>query len=306
MSTSFIIPARAENQEFGGQTTLWHTVVDLLAHATGEFEILVGLDGPPFQLLPADSRLRVLIYDQPIGARAMLNALAAAAQGDYLLKADAHCAFGTGINEILARACGPQTIVVPRFYHIDLERWTMKRRQNVDYFFLTCPWTHPKYFQMMSAMWVQRTHDCPEPLVDELMTFQGSCWFMSKAYWQQLGGVAPDAVYGPYAEHQELTLKCWLGGGQVLIHKGAWYAHQQRTNSHGRGAWRALTEFHHSHINVARQFCLNRWPERVRDFGWLVEKFWPLPTAATNTIDGPYFWPEDWRSVLCQGDPRER
>jgi hypothetical protein len=39
----------------------------------------------------------------------------------------------------------------------------------------------------------------------------------------------------------------------------------------------------------------NKWKERVHDFGWLVEKFWPLPTVETKMRGEKYVWPENWK-----------
>ena len=90
---SVIIPSR--NEQFMPQT-----VEDILAKATGDIEVIVILDGYwPDPILPDHQNLILVHHGKPKGMRASINAGAAVATGDYLMKCDAHCMFGEGFDE---------------------------------------------------------------------------------------------------------------------------------------------------------------------------------------------------------------
>ena len=70
----------------------------------------------------------------------------------------------------------------------------------------------------------------------QLMTFQGSCWFMRKAYFEQIGGL-DELHYGKMGkEAQEISLKAWLSGGRVILNRNAWYGHWDKD----RGLYRDM------------------------------------------------------------------
>src|SRR6188474_984173 len=118
-----IIPARNERY-------LRQTVVDLLAKAAGDLEILVMLEGPPWPdpPLPDDPRVRVLFHVEPIGMRPSIMEGAAAATGEYLLKIDAHCIVAEAFDAALKADCDVDWLVVPTRHSIHPDTWTVKRR----------------------------------------------------------------------------------------------------------------------------------------------------------------------------------
>jgi len=78
---------------------------------------------------------------------------------------------------------------------------------------------------MQSCPWISRTDERMDIPIDDLMCFQGSMWFMSRKHWDWLGGLATDMTF---AEHHEISMKTWLGGGRVVINKNIWYAHREK------------------------------------------------------------------------------
>lgn len=289
--TSIIIPARNEN-------LIQRMVKDVYDKALGEIEVIVTFDGPPYYSLPNYPNLSIIYNKESLGMRECMNIMAQKATGKYLLKADAHCTFGIGFDETLKKDCDYDWIVVPRLYSLDYEEFKPYYDTFVDYYYLSCPWTHPKFFQMQSCFWDTKTAIPNDNKIDEIMTFQGSFWFMHVDYWRNfLHGVAPSSVFGPYAEHQEMGLKAWLSGGKCVVNKNIWYAHEHRSNKR-RGWHRAISEFHHSHISVAHYFVENHFPNKIHNFDWLIEKFWPLPTKETITRGEVYYWPTDWRKFI--------
>jgi hypothetical protein len=66
----------------------------------------------------------------------------------------------------------------------------------------------------------QRERTSPEYDIDDLMTMQGSCWFMTKNHFEVFLGGLNENDFGNIAqEAQEISNKTWLGGGRVVINK---------------------------------------------------------------------------------------
>ncbi len=130
-------------------------------------------------------------------------------------------------------------------------------------------------------------------LIDDLMTFQGSCYFMSRKWWDKLGEL-DSIAYGPFTqEAQEISNKTWLGGGRVVVNKKTWYAHWHKgKNGKGYGFSNRQYEKHMEGTEQGRLFCIDywindKWPNKVHNWEWLINKFSPLPT-----------WPNNWKEKL--------
>src|SRR3990167_3364197 len=89
---SILIPSR--NEEF-----LPNTVEDILKNKRGKTQIIIGLDGywPSEGIVDHDD---VVIYHvhEPLGQRAMTNALCRLSNAKYVMKIDAHCAVDEGFD----------------------------------------------------------------------------------------------------------------------------------------------------------------------------------------------------------------
>lgn len=291
--TSIIIPAR--NEQY-----MSRTVDEVFAKATGEFEVIVVLDGVTTWPLPR-KRPNLVIINKPEseGMRPAINSAAKVATGKYLMKLDAHCAVGEGFDEVLQEECEDNWIVIPRRYTLDADTWKPQQKPGkshmpIDYHYLTCPWTHPKYFVMRDLPWTSRTKARINIPVDETMTFQGPCWFLSaNNFHNRLHGMQTE-IYGNFcAESQEFSFKTWLGGGRVIVNKNTWYAHLG--NFPGRPHYVSTKEQAWGWGNSARYWTENKWEARIHDFDWLIERFWPLPMKDTLHRGERYPWPENWR-----------
>ncbi len=285
---SILIPSR--NERF-----LSETVADLQRHATGDYEIVVVLDGYwPSPMLPDHPRLKVIHFGGVRGMRAAINAAASVATGAYLMKCDAHCSFQEGFDEVLAGECDQDWIVIPRRDRLDAEAWGLQEtgKPPIDYHYLSCPITNEEGYSMHGADWRERTRARSDPAydLDETMSFQGSCWFMARRHWDRLGGMGGgippgEEGYGTFTqEPQEIGNKTWLSGGRVMVNKRTTYLHLHKGKQYGRGYSQDRAEVKAGHLWSARYWMHNQWPERVHDLEWLVDRFWPVPT-----------WPEDWR-----------
>lgn len=278
MKVSVIVPSR--NERFLGRT-----LQDVLGQARGDIEVICCLDGywPAPEDLPDDPRLVFLHRGKAVGMRDNINAAAAMATGDYLMKLDAHCALGEGYDVVLAGDCNADEVVVPRRYALDPERWawdeSQPRKYPVDAHYLSNPIERPEdpTCGLHGTIWTARRDERREVLVDEEMSSQGSCWFMRRDHFQRIGPM-DTRLYGPFvSEFQELGLKTWLGGGAVMVQKKTWYAHLYKGRKWGRGYALGPSQF--SQGPAVTDFWMNnRWAERVHDLEWLIERFWPVPS----------------------------
>jgi glycosyltransferase involved in cell wall biosynthesis len=281
---SIIIPSRNERY-------LQPTLDDLLEKAVGEIEIIPVIEGPShFPTWPSrpDARVRPIQHAEALGMRPAINVAALEARGKYLMKCDAHCIFAPGYDVALKAACEDDWLAVPTRHSIDPETWTVKPR-NFNYHYMTFPYDMSMYGYGLHA----KTHDWYENKrvnaaragveIDDLMTFQGSCWFMHRAHFMRVLHPLDHANFYFYQEAQEVGLKTWLSGGRCVINKRTWYAHLHKGSSTGRGFYLSLRRKRMSEAYGADYFMADRWEGRRRDFRWYVEKFWPIPE-----------WPADW------------
>lgn len=279
-----IVPSR--NEKF-----LHQTVRDVLGQARGDVECIVALDGywtrPDQEHLPTDPRLHLLHRGDAVGMRDNINAAAAIATGKYLMKLDAHCKLAEGYDLALASACDSDSIVVPRRYALDPERWAFDEsnpKYPIDYHYLSYPFENPDdpHCGLHGTAWGRRREERKARTIDEEMSSQGSCWFMTKDHFDRRIGTMDTKLYGPFvSEFQELGLKTWLGGGIVRVHKGTWYAHLYKGRKHGRGYALGPNQFGQADA-VVNHWMSDAWPGATRSLRWLVERFWPVPG-----------WPED-------------
>ena len=282
---SIIIPARAESPE-----NLGRTIQSVYENATGEFEVLVGVDGPPHYSLPDYPNLKVIRFPALVGIKTNINALAAMATGKYIYKSDAHCRFSKGFDEILQEGMQESWIVTPRFKIIK-DDWSIQMRSGeeefYDYFYLCCPFTDPKGFRFKAGgHWAERTKErLGGPEIDETPQIHGSGWFISKDRYFELGGFPNVDPYGHSQEPIWLALKNWLAGGQVMVNKNCWYAHLHQQGNK-RGYHMDKDQENRSYKIAVDYWMGNKWHERKYDIDWFIKKFSPMPT-----------WPDNWENL---------
>jgi glycosyltransferase involved in cell wall biosynthesis len=136
---SIVIPSRNEIHKTNtGETVLQRMVRDIYEKATGEFEVIVAFDGPPYQQLPDYSNLTLMKLPQR-GLKPSVNNAVRIATGKYICKFDSHCAVSEGFDEVLKADMEDNWIVMPRFYVLDAEEWKWQDERFYDYFFLHWP-----------------------------------------------------------------------------------------------------------------------------------------------------------------------
>jgi len=286
---SILIPARGEKEE-----NLYRTLESIYENATGEYEVIVGFDGPyNYVYWRYYPNLKVIEFPDVVGIKTNINAMAAMATGKYLYKSDAHCRFGKGFDEILQADMQDDWIVMPRFKIIK-DDWSIQMRDGqeefYDYFHLCCPFTDPKGFRFKAGgHWKSRTNERLDTLIDETPQIHGSGWFMTKDRYFELGGFPNIDPYGHAQEPIWLALKNWLAGGKCMVNKNTWYAHLHQQGNK-RGYHMDKAQENKSYDIAARYFVGDKWddtwPEKKMTFEQFVDKFMPMPT-----------WPDNWKEL---------
>lgn len=283
---SVLIPSR--NEIF-----LHKTIQDILANARGDIEIIAVLDGwwPIDSQIIKDLRVIYLHKGTPQGMRAGINSAAAIAKGEYLMKCDAHCMFAPGFDKALEADCADNWVVIPRRKRLDAQNWAIMNvgKPDIDYHYLCFPSPDKEHDAGMHGVdWPQRTRERMDPKydIDDTMSFQGSCWFMTRKWFTDFIGGLNEEFYGSFAqEPTEVGLKTWLGGGRIVVNKKTWYAHLHKGPKFGRMYPLTMKEekdiIKHHNLS-ARHWMRGDEPGMIHKIDWLVEKFWPVPT-----------WPED-------------
>ena len=290
---SIIIPSRNEVYKTNeGINVLKRTVQDIYEKATGDFEVIVGFDGPPYLNLPKYNNLRVVKMPDVVGIKTLINILAILSKGKYLFKSDAHCMFAPGFDEVLQADMQDNWVVTPRFYVLNGKEWKWQDERHYDYFYLCCPFTDPRGFRFKAGgHWPERTKERendPKYDIDETMQIHGSGWFVDRDFFlNKIGGFWTKDPFGHAQEPPYLGLKTWLGpwGGKVIVNKKTWYAHLHQ-DSRRKGFQLGHANEESTYKLYATYWMGNYWEERVHNLSLLIEKFWPIPT-----------WPENWKEI---------
>lgn len=279
---------------------LQQTIDDILKNAESDIEIIVILDGwwpnPPLR----DDK-RVIVVHQAtqhnnLGMRESINRAVALSQGRYLMKTDEHCMFDKGFDKKLIADCEDNWVVIPRRYRLDPDEWKIIEdgRKPVDYMYIAYPYERPndKTCGLHGSEDKQRAREREKILIDDTMSWQGSCYFMSRKHWDKTIVELDSENYGAFTqEAQEIGNKTWLTGGRLVVNKKTWYAHMHKGKlGKGYGFSNAQYQEHMKGTEKGRLYCINYWmnaKDYKYDFEWLLKKFWPVPT-----------WPENWKEQI--------
>jgi glycosyltransferase involved in cell wall biosynthesis len=285
---SVLIPNR--NSQF---TT--KTIQDILEKAVTNIEIIVNVDENWPDPLVEDKKVTYIHPGVSRGMRWGINAAASLAQGRYIMKTDDHCMFAPGFDKTLIENHAEDNWVqIPRRYSLDAENWTINTsRPHRDYMYLCYPQKgKPHDDGMHGVEWWERQRERTDPKydIDDTMSMQGSCYFMTKNHFDNFLHGLSEVGYGTFSqESQEIGNKTWLGGGAMKVNKKTWYAHLHKGKTYGRmyHVDRNLNKDMLDGINwSAEHWMNNREPGMIHTLEWLIEKFWPVPT-----------WPEDWKEA---------
>ncbi len=256
---SIIIPAFREPY-------IQNTVDDICAKAKGDIEIIVILDGYwPNPILKSNPKLIIIHRSRREGMRKGINSGARIAKGKYLLKCDGHVSFDEGFDLKFIESCKPEWTVVPARYTLNVKTWA-RESKKIDFQYI-------EKGTLKGRSWPEYEKRVNGENVSDLMTSQGSCWFMHKDWFDKIG-CEDEVNYGMMGrEAQEMCLKTWLNGGRYVLTQNTWYAHWDKPSEH---VVMKQSEKDKS-IAYAVDFWMNKWKGKY-DVRWLVDKFKPVPS----------------------------
>ena len=268
---SIIIPSRSEKY-------LNRTIKDIQAKAKGDIEIIVVLDGQDEKRLEG---VKYIYHPKPIGMKYAINSGVKIATGEYLMKIDAHCIVSPGFDAQLLKDHQPNWIQIPRRYFLNEEIWEPDFNQFIDYEY----WIWPKHYKPVSLhgfKWHERTAQRADIMIDDILTFQGSFWFMTRAWWDKCDFMLDEGYNELHAQEAVyLGNTTWMNEGRVVVNKNAWYCHL-----YGKRGYR----IDHSNRDKCYIYSYKHWvTDNKEGFIKLIERFWPLPN-----------WPDNWKERLWQ------
>jgi glycosyltransferase involved in cell wall biosynthesis len=281
---SVIIPNR--NSPYTTQT-----IEDVLKNAGCEVEVIVNVDENWPDTLVEDSRVIYTHPPKPVGLRQAINTGVKLARGKYILKCDDHVAFGENFGRILIDSHQDNWVQIPRRYALDVENWKIEERTDnkypIDQMYLDFPLVGKKHdWGTHGVPWQQRRDETKEHDLVETMSMQGSCYFMTKDWFNNHLNGLHEEMYGQFAqESQEIGFKTWLGGGKVVKNRKTWYAHLHKGKRYGR-MYRMPGGTVEASNASAYYWMENKWKDRKHDMKWLIDRFWPIPS-----------WPDNWEDV---------
>lgn len=270
---SIIIPARNEKY-------LDKTVKDILAKAKGEVEVIVVLDGADANRLEG---VKYIYHPEAIGMKYSINEAVAISSGEYLMKLDAHCIVAPGFDLQLITDHQPNWIQIPRRHPVLEDAWLPNLESWIDYEYWIWPPRYPNT-SLHGFRWPQRGEERKDILIDDTLTFQGSCWFMTKDWWNKMDFMNDEGYNQLHAQEAAyIGTATWMAGGRVVVNKKTWYAHLFKSKQAGRGY-----HMDEPKRRACYKYSYKKWvTDNKEGFIKLIEKFWPLPN-----------WPDDWKDQL--------
>jgi hypothetical protein len=179
------------------------------------------------------------------------------------------------------------------------EEWRQRRKRHVDYLHLSYPEDQGKWggVTLANKWWREKNYDkgLMKKPIDDLMGFQGSCYFMHRKYFHELD-LLDDINYGGSGKEAiEVSLKCWLSGGRVIRNKKTWYAHLHKGRKYSRGFTRSRGHMFKSAKQINKWFLFGKaYDKQKHELKWLIDKFDPPGWEGCNWND------EGWKRSLIK------
>lgn len=282
---SVIIPSKTEK-------FLDNTILDVLKNSRANTEVIAVLDGYDTPRIN-DPRVSYIVLDktnQP-QKRQGVNLAVKVAKGKYIMALDAHCMVAEGFDRVLIDNHQPNWIQIPRRNRLDANNWCLQPQGHgkvpIDYEYLM--WKHflVKGAGLASFRWEERSRERTGILIDDILTFQASCWFMEKEWFNRMGFMKVEGYTGWGQEGEELSFETWKNGGRVVINKKTWYAHLHKGGTYGR-----MYKLLKKPVKDSNAYAYKHWIFDNKEFFIkLIDRFMPIPN-----------WPLDWKDQVYNKD----
>jgi hypothetical protein len=283
MSASLAIAIPSKNERF-----LDNTIRDILEKAQGEvviYPILDGYDAPRIK----DPRVRYMVLPKTSYSkkRQAINEVVKLSRSDYVMSVDAHCMFDKGFDVKLIESMRPDWVMVPRRHRLDAENWCLQdqcdSRPAIDYEYIIW-YSLVRDRSIHGFKWDERTLARIDKPIDDILTFQGSCWIMARDWFQRCGFM--DLAYKGWGqEAEEVSFTTWQQGGRVVVNKNTWYAHLHKGPKYGRMYHLSREECRQSYRHSFKTWVVDNTEFLIG----LIKRFAPLPN-----------WPLDWERRIWE------
>lgn len=309
---SILIPSR--NEMF-----LARTIEDILSNIEADTEIIALLDGQWAEpAIPQHERVNIIYVAESVGQRAGTNLACQLAQGKYVMKVDAHCAFDKGFDRKMIEAfkeVGDDVTMVPVMKNLHAFSWNCRKCNWKKYQGPTPPkcercgsdqirrkmiWQPKPHVNSTSYSFDSEPHfqyfedwkhreqyiNDKKTGLTETMSLQGSCFMMTREkYWEL--DICHEGFGSWGNQGIEVAVKTWLSGGRVLVNHKTWYAHMFRTQGGDfsfpyEQSGRAVAKCKEK---VKDMFFNNKWEKQKYPLSWLIEKFSPVPGWTEEDLD---------------------
>jgi glycosyltransferase involved in cell wall biosynthesis len=285
-----IVPARHE-------LFLKNTILEVVNKAHGPVECLAVLDGYdiPEEEVVKDPRVRYIKrpYHKELTKRHAINDAVKQASFDHIMALDAHCLLGEGYDVILQRDCQDNWVMIPRREKLDAENWKIYRGENNE--LLPTDYEYYMWQLIIRAMkgdptgglhgwrWNERTIERKDIMVDRNPAFQGSCWFLHKDWFNELGLMQTEGYTGWGQESENITFETVKNNGEIMTTKNTYYGHLYKGHKYGR-----MYKTPEGAIHAADLYHFNLFVNKNRKlFIKFIESFPLFPS-----------WPENWKELL--------
>jgi len=182
-----------------------------------------------------------------------------------------------GFDEQLIKDHQPNWVQVPRRHRLDAENWCLQKqvdnRPPIDYEYIMYPDKFPAKGYLAGFhgyKWDARSKERKDIPIDDIITFQGSAWFMTKEWFKKCGFM--DYKYQAWGqEAEEISFTTWENGGRVVVNKNTWYAHLHKGQKYGR-----MYFLNKEMTRKSYDYCYRRWSNSPTLHN-LIKKFMPMP-----------------------------
>jgi glycosyltransferase involved in cell wall biosynthesis len=277
---SVIIPSKTEKY-------FKRTIEDVLEKSTSEIEIYAVTDGYIEEDIVNDPRAIYLPleYSTSNQKRHGINKAVSLCSGDYVMALDAHCMVDKGFDTQLIKDHQPNWVLIPQRRRLDAANWCEQDqcgRPPIAYeYFMWDPLF--KNHELHGYKWDFRTLERQDIMIDDTAEFQGSCWFMSRDWFNKCGFMQIEGYTGWGSEAEEIALKTRQMGGFVKTDKNTNYYHLHKGKTYGR-----MYHLNKSEQKASWVYAYNHWVVENKDFFIkYINSFPPMPN-----------WPTNWESQL--------
>lgn len=293
---SFILPSRNEKY-------LTKTILDILQKCEGDVEVIAVLEGywPDTKDMVADTRVKYIHNGTPRGMRGAINQAAAIATGKYIAKCDAHVMISQGLDKVLVANSKYNRLQVPTRRRLDAENWCEQihdpiKKPPISAEYLSYP-EDPNDFggpSLTGKIWTEKCLSNKDIPIEPIIAFQGSFWFMEKAFFEECD-LMNDEVWGVFwSEAQEIVTEVFLRkGGECVINRLGNYFHLHKGKNtegydgrKGRGYHLREQALKDGRMAALRFYDGKKvWKDQLHPLSWLIEQFMPMPTWDADKIE---------------------